>query len=87
MEFMIIIRKTLYHGIRNKTPPLKDPKFPNSLRGVSKFFACGAIGLGGFRNFSPAAQFGLGGFQNFSPAAQFDLGGFKISAANMLKFD
>ena len=65
---------TAVFGIK---PPLKDPKFPNSLRGVSKFFACGAIGLGGFQNFAPAAQFGLGGFQNFAPAAQFDLGGFQ----------
>ena len=52
---------TGYHGIRNKTPPLKHPKFPNSLRGVSKFFACGAIRLGGFQSFTEIHQFGLGG--------------------------
>ena len=30
-------------------------------RGVSNFFACGAIRLGGFYNFTEIHQFGLGG--------------------------
>ena len=51
----------IFRALRAQSHP-ESWDFPNSPRGVSKFFACGAIRLGGFRNFYEIHQFGLGGF-------------------------
>ena len=56
--------------LRQKTPKIyralrarvtQNPEISPIPGGVSKIFACGAIRLGGFQNFTEIHQFGLGG--------------------------